>query len=124
MKRGLGKATTGVSPASNCSMARAAIWPNSTTGWCTVDSGGIAYSALAMSSKPTSDTSSGTRNLRRCRPSAAPRAIWSLAAKMAVKDSRLSIKRSSAVWPLSSVYWPGTTSAGLKAKPAACSAAR
>ena len=43
---------------------------------------------------------------------------------MAVNGSALSIKRSTAISPLSSWYLPGITSAGLKVTPAASKAAR
>ena len=49
-----------VSPASMLTSSRTACLPSSFGGWLMVVSGGVRKRAFSMSSKPTTDTSSGT----------------------------------------------------------------
>ena len=54
-----------VRPSSRCRIAWPAAQPSSKAGWRTVVSGGVVYAEPSRSSKPTSETSSGTRMPRR-----------------------------------------------------------
>jgi hypothetical protein len=78
---------SGCSPRAWPRTVRAAILPISASGWRTVVSGGEAQRTSGRSSKPTTLMSCGTRSPRSRSASMAPRAIWSLEAKIAVGGS-------------------------------------
>jgi hypothetical protein len=63
--------------------------PTAEKSWRTVVSGGQKDAAMSMSSKPTTLTSPGTSRPTSCSARMAPRAISSLAAKIAVTSGRL-----------------------------------
>src|SRR3984957_16145387 len=63
--------------------------PTAAKSWRTVVSGGQNEAAVPMSSKPTTLTSPGMSRPSSCSARIAPRAISSLAAKMAVTSGRL-----------------------------------
>ena len=80
-RSGTGEVLSPVMAAVRTSMARA---PTSVKSWWTVVSGGVRNAASGMSSKPTTDTSSGTGRPASCNARNTPSAIWSLPAKTAV----------------------------------------
>ena len=83
-------------PARMSSSNRTTSWPICSIGWLTVVSLGLRYWAKRMSSKPTSEMSSGQRRPRWRMASIAPIAISSLKQKIAVGRPGSSI--SSPAW--------------------------
>ncbi|QNP56229.1 hypothetical protein H9L22_01690 [Tessaracoccus defluvii] len=87
--------------------------PMSAVGCATVVRGGAECAAMAMSSKPTTDRSVGTRNPARFAACSTPRATASFAAKMALGTSSASMIMLSAATPSACVSWSTKISRAL-----------
>ena len=88
----------------------AAVAPISCSGWRMVVSGGYAMLANSMSSKPMTETSSGTLWPASRNAVIAPRAEMSLKATSAVKGLPRRSKSSAAMRPSSAWRVPGGSS--------------
>ena len=99
--------------------------PISASGWRTVVSAGVTIVACSTSSKPTTDSSSGTRRPRARAARIAPIAMLSLNAKIAVGGSgeRRAERRRPSRPGGSTSEVDSTSSAGSGRIPAAASAA-
>ena len=96
-----------------------AVAPTSLAVIRTVVSGGFAYWASGMSSKPTMETSSGTRKPAACAACSAPIAVQSLEQTTAVGGLLERNSASIACWPPSAVCVPSRTSFGSALTPLA-----